>query len=205
MASSVPQVEEALDGAASDWSDEEALPPVRQGPVEIRRRFPGPPLDPAGYLAHERGYRHWPYGTWEAGRRVHQEARVEEQMRAEQLCPPSAYAQAEYEGHMWFAEWPVRRRRHNEPAWLRSKVALYTAADQTDRWGAETANLYRLVRECRAIFPLIAVLEDDVLAERYVAAGAAAVRRYDWSVVASQILRVYETVAATGAKVEVAG
>lgn len=52
---------------------------------------------------------------------------------------------------------------------------------------------------------LIAVLEDDVLAERYVAAGAAAVRRYDWSVVASQILRVYETVAATGAKVEVAG
>lgn len=52
---------------------------------------------------------------------------------------------------------------------------------------------------------LVAVLEDDGLAERYVAAGSAAVQRYDWSVVASQILRVYETVAATGAKVEVAG
>ncbi|HEU5268153.1 MAG TPA: glycosyltransferase family 4 protein, partial [Jatrophihabitans sp.] len=51
---------------------------------------------------------------------------------------------------------------------------------------------------------LIAVLEDDVLRERYVAAGSAAVQRYDWSVVASQILRVYETVAASGAKVEVA-
>ncbi|OBK35871.1 alpha-(1-2)-phosphatidylinositol mannosyltransferase [Mycobacterium sp. 1165196.3] len=51
---------------------------------------------------------------------------------------------------------------------------------------------------------LIAVLEDDVLRERYVAAGSAAVQRYDWSVVASQIMRVYETVAASGAKVEVA-
>jgi phosphatidylinositol alpha-mannosyltransferase len=51
---------------------------------------------------------------------------------------------------------------------------------------------------------LIAVLEDDVLRERYVTAGSAAVQRYDWSVVASQIMRVYETVAASGAKVEVA-
>lgn len=51
---------------------------------------------------------------------------------------------------------------------------------------------------------LIAVLEDDALRERYVAAGAEAVRRYDWSVVASQILRVYETVAGSGAKVQVA-
>lgn len=51
---------------------------------------------------------------------------------------------------------------------------------------------------------LIAVLEDDVLRDGYVAAGQAAVQRYDWSVVASQIMRVYETVAATGAKVEVA-
>jgi phosphatidylinositol alpha-mannosyltransferase len=33
---------------------------------------------------------------------------------------------------------------------------------------------------------------------RYVAAGSAAVRRYDWPVVAEQILRVYETVAAGG-------
>ncbi|MEI4908477.1 alpha-(1-2)-phosphatidylinositol mannosyltransferase, partial [Klebsiella pneumoniae] len=44
----------------------------------------------------------------------------------------------------------------------------------------------------------------DVLRERYVAAGNAAVRRYDWSVVASQIMRVYETVAGSGAKVQVA-
>ncbi|RAU90148.1 alpha-(1-2)-phosphatidylinositol mannosyltransferase [Mycobacterium colombiense] len=51
---------------------------------------------------------------------------------------------------------------------------------------------------------LIAVLEDDELRERYVTAGSAAVQRYDWSVVASQIMRVYETVAASGAKVEVA-
>jgi phosphatidyl-myo-inositol alpha-mannosyltransferase len=51
---------------------------------------------------------------------------------------------------------------------------------------------------------LIAVLENDVMAERYTAAGADAVRRYDWSVVANQIMRVYETVAAAGSKVQVA-
>jgi len=51
---------------------------------------------------------------------------------------------------------------------------------------------------------LIAVLENDVLRERYVAAGSEAVGRYDWSVVASQIMRVYETVAGSGAKVQVA-
>jgi phosphatidylinositol alpha-mannosyltransferase len=51
---------------------------------------------------------------------------------------------------------------------------------------------------------LIAVLENDVLRERYVKAGAAAVRRYDWSVVAGQIIRVYETVARSGSKVRVA-
>jgi phosphatidylinositol alpha-mannosyltransferase len=52
---------------------------------------------------------------------------------------------------------------------------------------------------------LIEVLGDDALAARYVKAANTAVRRYDWSVVAQQIMRVYETVAATGAKVEVAG
>jgi phosphatidyl-myo-inositol alpha-mannosyltransferase len=52
---------------------------------------------------------------------------------------------------------------------------------------------------------LIAVLSDDALRQRYVAAGAEAVRRYDWSVVASQIMRVYETVAGSGVKVRVAG
>jgi len=51
---------------------------------------------------------------------------------------------------------------------------------------------------------LVNVLSNDVLRERYIAAGAEAVRRYDWSVVASQIMRVYETVAGSGAKVQVA-
>ncbi|MBV8350454.1 MAG: glycosyltransferase family 4 protein, partial [Mycolicibacterium sp.] len=51
---------------------------------------------------------------------------------------------------------------------------------------------------------VIEVLEDDKLRSRYVGVSAAAVRRYDWSVVAQQILRVYETVAGTGAKVQVA-
>jgi phosphatidyl-myo-inositol alpha-mannosyltransferase len=51
---------------------------------------------------------------------------------------------------------------------------------------------------------LIAVLQDDALRERYVAAASAIVGRYDWSVVAGQIMRVYETVAGSGAKVQVA-
>ncbi|MGA9491173.1 MAG: glycosyltransferase family 4 protein [Mycobacterium sp.] len=51
---------------------------------------------------------------------------------------------------------------------------------------------------------LIALLENDSLAKRYAAAGSQAVRRYDWSVVASQIMQVYETVAVAGSKVEVA-
>lgn len=52
---------------------------------------------------------------------------------------------------------------------------------------------------------LIAVLEDDKLRTSYVKAASMAVRRYDWSVVADQIMRVYETVAGAGAKVQVAG
>jgi phosphatidylinositol alpha-mannosyltransferase len=51
---------------------------------------------------------------------------------------------------------------------------------------------------------LVEVLSDDELRARYTAAGKAAVLRYDWSVVAQQIMRVYETVAAPGTKVEVA-
>jgi phosphatidylinositol alpha-mannosyltransferase len=51
---------------------------------------------------------------------------------------------------------------------------------------------------------LAAVLENDVMAERYIAAAADAVRRYDWSMVANQIMRVYETVAGFGIKVAVA-
>ena len=51
---------------------------------------------------------------------------------------------------------------------------------------------------------LIEVLEDDATRERYVDTAAQAVKRYDWSVVADQILRVYETVAGAGTKVQVA-
>lgn len=52
---------------------------------------------------------------------------------------------------------------------------------------------------------LIEVLDDDTERERLVAAGTRAVQRYDWSVVARQIMRVYETVAGSGVKVQVAG
>jgi len=51
---------------------------------------------------------------------------------------------------------------------------------------------------------LAEVLRNDVARERYIAAGTAAVRRYDWSVVANQIMQVYETVAGLGTKVQVA-
>jgi phosphatidyl-myo-inositol alpha-mannosyltransferase len=51
---------------------------------------------------------------------------------------------------------------------------------------------------------LIEMLANDPLRERYVAAANEAVGRYDWSVVASQIMRVYETVATSGSKVQVA-
>jgi phosphatidyl-myo-inositol alpha-mannosyltransferase len=51
---------------------------------------------------------------------------------------------------------------------------------------------------------LIDVLGDDTLRAGYVKAAKEAVRRYDWSVVAHQIMQVYDTVAATGVKVEVA-
>jgi phosphatidyl-myo-inositol alpha-mannosyltransferase len=52
---------------------------------------------------------------------------------------------------------------------------------------------------------LIEMLSDDALRRRYVDAASAAVQRYDWSVVARQIMRVYETVAGAGIKVQVAG
>ncbi|WP_046319435.1 glycosyltransferase family 4 protein [Mycobacterium sp. UM_Kg1] len=50
---------------------------------------------------------------------------------------------------------------------------------------------------------LIELLDDDALRASYVAAGAEAVRRFDWPVVADQIIRVYETVAGVGSKVTV--
>jgi phosphatidyl-myo-inositol alpha-mannosyltransferase len=49
------------------------------------------------------------------------------------------------------------------------------------------------------------VLADSAQRQRYVEVAADAVRCYDWSVVALQIMRVYETVAGAGAKVRVAG
>jgi phosphatidylinositol alpha-mannosyltransferase len=52
---------------------------------------------------------------------------------------------------------------------------------------------------------LIAVLADAKLPSRYVKAATAAVGRYDWSVVADEIMRVYETVAGSGMKVAVSG
>jgi phosphatidylinositol alpha-mannosyltransferase len=52
---------------------------------------------------------------------------------------------------------------------------------------------------------LIEVLGDAAARRRYTAAAAKAVRRYDWSVVERQIMRVYETVAGSGTKVQVAG
>jgi len=51
---------------------------------------------------------------------------------------------------------------------------------------------------------LVEVLEDDDVRARYVAAATEAVHRYDWSVVERQIMRVYETVALSGTKVQVA-
>ncbi|KWX19464.1 GDP-mannose-dependent alpha-(1-2)-phosphatidylinositol mannosyltransferase [Mycolicibacterium wolinskyi] len=50
---------------------------------------------------------------------------------------------------------------------------------------------------------LIEILDDDAVRERYIARAADCVRRYDWSVVAGQIMRVYETVAGSGVKVQV--
>ncbi len=52
---------------------------------------------------------------------------------------------------------------------------------------------------------LIEVLADDAARERYIGCATDSVQRYDWSVVAKQILRVYETVAGAGVKVQVAG
>jgi phosphatidylinositol alpha-mannosyltransferase len=51
---------------------------------------------------------------------------------------------------------------------------------------------------------LIEMLDDDAARGRYVEAAGRAVHQYDWSVVAGQIMRVYETVAGSGAKVQVA-
>jgi phosphatidyl-myo-inositol alpha-mannosyltransferase len=51
---------------------------------------------------------------------------------------------------------------------------------------------------------LIEVLGSDAVREHYIEAATEAVRLYDWSVVARQIMRVYETVAGSGTKVQVA-
>lgn len=51
---------------------------------------------------------------------------------------------------------------------------------------------------------LIDVLADDARRARYIECASDLVQRYDWSVVARQIMRVYETVAGSGVKVQVA-
>ncbi|QZT65524.1 glycosyltransferase family 4 protein [Mycolicibacterium austroafricanum] len=50
---------------------------------------------------------------------------------------------------------------------------------------------------------LIEMLSDDAVRARYIECGTRTVQRYDWSVVARQIMRVYETVAGAGVKVQV--
>jgi phosphatidylinositol alpha-mannosyltransferase len=52
---------------------------------------------------------------------------------------------------------------------------------------------------------LIEMLADDSARARYIAAATEYVGRFDWSVVAGEIMRVYETVAGAGTKVRVAG
>lgn len=52
---------------------------------------------------------------------------------------------------------------------------------------------------------LIELLADDAVREHYVTAAARAVRPYDWSMVARQIMRVYETVSGSGTTVTVSG
>lgn len=49
---------------------------------------------------------------------------------------------------------------------------------------------------------LIEVLDNEALRAQYVDAATERVARYDWSVVAGQIMRVYETVASPGVKVQ---
>lgn len=51
---------------------------------------------------------------------------------------------------------------------------------------------------------LIEMLGDDVARGSYIEAATSVVGQYDWSVVAGQIMRVYETVAGAGTKVQVA-
>ncbi|BBZ44778.1 glycosyltransferase family 4 protein [Mycobacterium parmense] len=70
--------------------------------------------------------------------------------------------------------------------------------------GGETGRLVPVGDGAALAAALVEVLENGALRERYVAAGSRTVQRYDWSVVASQIMRVYETVAGSGAKVQVA-
>lgn len=50
---------------------------------------------------------------------------------------------------------------------------------------------------------LIEVLADDAVRAGYIECATESVQRYDWSVVAKQIMRVYETVAGAGVKVQV--
>jgi phosphatidyl-myo-inositol alpha-mannosyltransferase len=50
---------------------------------------------------------------------------------------------------------------------------------------------------------LVELLADDAARARYVSCATQVVAQYDWAVVAVQIMRVYETVAASGVTVQV--
>jgi phosphatidylinositol alpha-mannosyltransferase len=69
---------------------------------------------------------------------------------------------------------------------------------------ASNLDAFRRVLDDGRAGMLVPVGDDDLRA-RLVIAATAAVGRYDWSVVADEILRVYETVAVPGVKVQVAG
>ena len=80
-------------------------------------------------------------------------------------------------------------------------AAVVTAGSARAQSDAELKSLNQRVVE---LYSAGKYREAIPLAERYAKAGAEAVRRYDWPVVANQIMRVYETVAVRGSKVQVA-
>ena len=84
-------------------------------------------------------------------------------------------------------------------------LVLYGCADAAGNSARPVVRLVAVEDPAALADALIAVLADDALRARYIAAATEEVHRYDWSVVADDILRVYETVAGAGAKVGVAG
>jgi phosphatidylinositol alpha-mannosyltransferase len=62
--------------------------------------------------------------------------------------------------------------------------------------GGEFGVLFRVGDDAALAANLLRLLADEALRDRLAAKAQAAVRRYDWSVVADEVLAVYETVAA---------